>query len=371
MILRGRVICGSDRTWRARCATSALVLIAGCGRGPVTPGAPVTPPSADTGSTLGVEDPPATLGGCVVFPADTFFHAVVEDLPVHPDSARWIRRLGAGRALRVPAAANTDIPWAPVRYGVPITLADADTPRREVTMDGHYPVDRQYQGPYPIPPGLDVQTGFDQQTIIVDVEACAAYELIGYSNIFRPMANGGVRWDLATHDALPDAAAVTAPRWPILGTVLRADEIRAGRIDHVLAFTIPDVARDAPEVEGDVLWPALASDGTADEPDAVPMGAWLRLRADVDLSGAPAAVQVVGDALRRHGMLLGDTGGTADALHLKLEKREVWQDASGADVARILTDLGPWITAGDLEVIDPTSIRAEDGGAYGGAFAIR
>ena len=112
-------------------------------------------------------------------------------------------------------------------------------------------------------------------------------------------------------------------------------------------------------------------DGTADEPDAVPMGAWLRLRADVDLSGAPAAVQVVGDALRRHGMLLGDTGGTADALHLKLEKREVWQDASGADVARILTDLGPWITAGDLEVIDPTSIRAEDGGAYGGAFAIR
>lgn len=315
----------------------------------------------DPGATYVLPYAPEPVAGCTVFPADTFFHADVRTLPLHPSSATWLDHLGRDRPLRVPAKLNTSDPWAPVRYGVPMNLADADTPRRTVIMDGFYPVDRQYTGPYPLPPGLDVQTGFDQQTIVLETDACESYELIGYSDILAPAANGGAKWDLSTHDHLPLGHGVTAPGLPLLGLQLQAEEVRRGRVDHVLAFSLPDPAKDVEGPDGDPLWPALRSDGQSTDPDAVRMGAWFRLRADVDTSQMPDPVRVVAEALRVHGAILGDTGGLTDAVVFKLQKTDDWEDAAGDPVDGLLARLGEWITVGDLEVVDPTGMRSGKG----------
>ena len=156
------------------------------------------------------------------------------------------------------------------------------------------------------------------------------------------------------------------------GTAVKRFQLDLGQgiAGHVactgMPLLIPDVARDVDGPGGDPLWPALRSDGQSLDADAVPMGAWLRLRADVDLTGAPPAVRVVATALQVHGLLLGDTGGTADAIHLKLEKSDAWRGPDGADAEAALAGIGAWITIGDFEVVDPTPMRSDRG-----SFAIR
>lgn len=53
------------------------------------------------------------------------------------------------------------------------------------------------------------------------------------------------------------------------------------------------------------VWPAShrAGTGTATDP---PMGAWVRLKASVDISGYSPANQVILRAVTKHGMLLAD-----------------------------------------------------------------
>lgn len=315
-------------------------------------GAP--PEDSDAPTTFVVDPPPELYEGCPLMPADTFFHADVRALPVHPSSETWRAYLGHDARLHLPATPDTSNPFAPVVYGVPHALADADTPRREVTYDGFYPVSRQYPGPFPLPAGLDIQTGFDQQTIILETDACELYELIGFTNLLGPAANGGAWFDLREHGPHPERWSVTAPRFPILATQVRASELRAGRIDHVLAVSIPMLS------EGPPIWPALATDGRSDDRDAPPMGAWFRLRSDVDIDAMPPPIRTIARALQVHGGLIADTGGREDHLHLKLEKTTDWRDASGQDLRPILRTLGDHVTVADLEFLDPTPMRIDE-----------
>jgi len=316
-----------------------------------------TDPAADTdGAASYLADPPPTpYQGCVLMPADTVFHADVRALPVHPRSDAWKANLGLASSVHLPATPDTTYPWAPVVYGVPHTLADASTPRRKVIYDGFYDVSSQFPGPFPLPAGLDVQTGFDQQTIILQTDTCGLYELIGYANILAPTANGGSYTDLRAHGPGAERWSVTAPRFPLLPIQVRTDEIAAGRIDHVLAVSHPWVSSAPP------VWPAMGTDGRSDEEDAPPMGAWMRLRADVDTSSMPPAIQILARAMKVHGLLLADTGGGEGRLVVKLQKSATWKDASGQDLIPVLRTLQQHITVDDLEFVDPTPMqRAPD-----------
>ena len=286
-------------------------------------------------------------------PADTVFHADVRSLPVHPRSEAWKAHFGLSSPVHLPAAPDTSTPWAPVVYGVPHALADATTPRRTVIYDGFYPVSAQFPGPFPIPAGLDVQTGFDQQTIVLETDECGLYELIGYANFFAPTANGGAFSDLRRHGPGPERWSVTAPRFPLLPIQVRTDEIVAGRIDHVLAVSHPWVSSSDP------VWPALATDGRSDAVDAPPMGAWMRLRADADVSSMPPAIRTLATAMQVHGILLSDTGGNEGRLVLKLEKSAAWRDAAGQDLIPVLRTLQQYVTVDDLDFIDPTPMQVD------------
>jgi hypothetical protein len=88
---------------------------------------------------------------------------------------------------------------------------------------------------------------------------------------------------------------------PILPGLARYDEIEAGEIAHALRFT-------AQRTQKAYLWPARHYASEITDADVPPMGARVRLKADVDITGYPPDVRVILLALQRYGMLLADNG---------------------------------------------------------------
>jgi hypothetical protein len=118
--------------------------------------------------------------------------------------------------------------------------------------------------------------------------------------------------------------------------------VAAGRVDHVLSAALPMISSDP------AIWPAMATDGRSAHPDAMPMGTWLRLRRDADLSQLGPQAQVVARALREHGAVLADT---APTFVLRGEPDERWDQ----------DDLGTLSTLdlGDFEVVDAAPMMLE------------
>ena len=288
-----------------------------------------------------------------MFPGDFAFHADVRRLPVHAESSRWLQAYGVDAPLLLPTVPDRSNPLSTARFGEPINEASSSTPRVQVEYNGSLPIERQYGGPFPHPAGVVIEDGFDQHTVVVDVDECAAYELIGATDFFGVLrAAGGARWDLTSPDDNVDLQAVTAPRLPLVAGLVRIDEIVAGHIDHALAFVVPNTS---PEF----VWPAARSDGHNDDGTGLPMGAWIRLRADVDTSGFPPSVRVVATALQVHGAILADTGGVRDGFILSIE-RGAFVDVDGRVIDDELARIREFIHLSDMDVVDATAMPLAD-----------
>lgn len=296
----------------------------------------------------------AAIGGCTMFPPDHFLNATdIDTLPVHPRSSVWLNSLGGANAtMRFP---NSRI-WEGSRGGMPINVVDSRVTGFRNVVLSPWGSTRSYLGPYPIPDTPLVQGSptaqWDRHVLTVDVADCTAYELIQYDPLVKALTGVhtawiGMRYPLNTSDW--PVMTTNAPKTPMLGQYVLLDEVRRGRVDHVIGFCTDDISTAH-------MWPARASDGRVESPDAMPMGTWIRLRADVDVSrfGAPAAT--VARALREHGAVLTDT--CAHDFYLMGENSPEWDDAGLAALATL--------DAADFEVVDTTPLRAD-----GTSFRIR
>lgn len=266
-----------------------------------------------------------------LFPDQAFFHRSIEDLEVSPESERWIAAMG-GRELV--AGFGGEVRQGVV-WGVPFNPVDDATPRTTVRYRSSRP---SYDGPFPIADPAYIESmptyGVDQHYVALDLEARRMWELLGTTVWFgRWEADSGALWDL---DSLEYGAnSTTASGLPLLAGTITYDEVADGAIEHVIWASSPDIG------PGRSLWPARASDGWSDDPDAAPMGAWLRLKSTADLSGLGPQARVIAEALQRYGMVLTDSApnlnlrGTADA---RFER----------DDLRTMRTL----TADDFEVVD-------------------
>ena len=116
----------------------------------------------------------------------------------------------------------------------------------------------------------------------------------------------------------------TASYFAASAGVIRAAELRAGRIDHALFLSIDQGSQDtsfgfgtrAPGAngrggEGSSVYPAIKGDGAAPGVRP-PMGAryWLDMTpAEIDRTGAPAWERTIAKAMHAYGGYFGDTGG--------------------------------------------------------------
>ncbi len=270
-------------------------------------GSAVAPPRAAAWATPGLR---TGIGGCPLFPPDHVFRATVTPLQVLPRSAAMIAATGPELAVRGGFSSGI---WQGSRSGIPFNVVDGNATEREdfvVSFDYH-DTKSEFGVPMPENPRFEGWPGkaWDKHLVVVDTSTCQSRELI---NVRGPdddlLGVGGGRWyadaaatvDLTSNDR--PAGVATASQISLLAGLVRYDEVAAGRIDHAIAATLNQIKAD------EHVWPALSTDGRSDHPDAIPMGSWLRLRPDVDLSGFGPQARVVAEALKTHGTIVMDTG---------------------------------------------------------------
>ena len=240
---------------------------------------------------------------CSVFPASNPWNQRVDKLPVAADSDAVVRSIGVGDYVHADFGSGL---WDGGPIGIPVTVVGRKTPRSRVSFEYASESDR---AAYPIPRGVKIEGGpnadDDRHAILLDRDRCRLYEL--FALYPRPgggwRAGSGAIFDLRSNRLRPAGwTSADAAGLPIFPGLARYDEVKRGRIDHALRFTVSRTRRA-------YVWPArhFASDLT--DPSLPPMGLRLRLKAGFDTRPFPRQARIVLEALKRYGMIVADNGG--------------------------------------------------------------
>ncbi len=277
-----------------------------------------------------------SLGGCALFPNDYYWNTPVADLPLLPRSRPLIAAIGADAVLHADFGSGR---WRGEPIGIPFNLVNNAAPRQNVTFEYAGESDA---GPYPIPSSPQIEGGSDHHLLLLNTDSCVLYELYDAER-GEPgwRAGSGAVFDLGAYGLRPDGwTSADAAGLPILPGLVRYQEVAAGEIRHALRFT-------APRSSARHLWPArhhAATGGVADPP----MGLWLRLRGDYDISGFPRQARVILRALQRYGMILADNGGP---WFISGAPDERWDNDDLHELSRV--------RGADFEVVDSAMLMAE------------
>ena len=238
---------------------------------------------------------------CPVFPKSNPWNHRVDSLPVAANSDEIISSIGANGSVHADFGSGL---WEGAPIGIPITVVGKRQAKKRVSFEY---ADESDRGPYPIPRNVKIEGGRsstgDRHAIVVDRDSCRLYELFS----LYPRGNGwragsGAIWNLRSNKLRPAGwTSADAAGLAILPGLARYDEVKRGRIDHALRFTVQRTRRA-------YVFPARHYASSSDDPSLPPMGLRLRLKASFDVSGFPSQARVVLVALKRYGMLVSDNG---------------------------------------------------------------
>ena len=246
-----------------------------------------------------------------MFPADNYWHARVDRLPVNRLSDQWMSRMHSSINLHPdfgPSYGAQDVP-----YGIPITVVDS-APRVPVTFDYASESDAVA---YPLGDATLIEGGNasngDRHAIVVDSATCTLFETWNTRKAREGWTAGsGAMWDLRSNALRPRTwSSADAAGLPILPGLLRWDEVSAGHVDHAIRFTTNITRRS-------FIWPARHQAGSTNDPSYPPMGARFRLAASYPEAGHTREAIAVIQAMKQYGLVLADNGspwyfqGTAD-----------------------------------------------------------
>ena len=260
--------------------------------------APAT--QATTGPALAGVAP--TLAGCQVFPADNIWNTPVEALPVHASSDAYVETIGLDANVHADFGSGE---WDGGPIGIPFVVVPGNQAKVPVAF---YWDDESDPGGYPVPANPPIEGGSgsdgDRHILMLDSEACVLYELYhAYPEAGDAWsALSGAIYDLDSNALRPDTwTSADAAGLPILPGLVLYDEVMSGEITHALRFT-------APETLSGYVWPARHEASDLTEPQYPPLGLRFRLRADFDVAGYSAPIQVILRALKKYGLILADNG---------------------------------------------------------------
>ena len=258
-----------------------------------------------------------------LFPADNWWNVDVSQAPVDPGSATYINWIGGSGGKRVhpdwgASANDADDPTA--TYGMPYVSVPGSQPLVPVTWVA-YGNESDNGAPgrppgYPIPPAAKTAAGYveggqpgqldpggDRHLLLVDRDNRLLYELYrarwnGTAN--RWEAESGAVFDMTRNDRRPDGwTSADAAGLAILPGLVRYDEMfGTGPIRHALRMTV--------RATNGYVWPASHRAGSTT--GALPMGARLRLKANVDISSYSPHVQRLFQAMKTYGLIVADNG---------------------------------------------------------------
>ncbi len=239
----------------------------------------------------------ADLNGFRLFASGSAWNQDVSALPADSQSDAYIAAIGAGTALH---------PDFGTQYGIPYLVVDSSTqPQAQINL-GMYGSESD-PGPFAIPANAPIETtSSDAHVLALDRATCWLYE------IYVADVNAQGHWSgdsTALWDMLNNASQSRPYGWtsadaaglPIFAGLVREDEVARGSIDHALRFTVANTRKA-------YVAPASHWASSSTSTTRLPMGARLRLKASVDISGFSAANQVILRALKKYGMILADNG---------------------------------------------------------------
>jgi hypothetical protein len=307
-----------------------------------------TPASVPTNTPVAATATPGAIPGLpCFFPVDNIWNRNVRSLPVHPKSAGYINAIGATAPLHPDFAAGQ---WNGGPIGIPVDVVLSTQPFVPINLGLWRSVSDP--GPYPIPANAHIEGGSttsgDRHVIVVQSGTCMEYELYHA----QPQSNGSwnadtaAKWSLTSNALRPAGwSSADAAGLPILPGLVRYDEVASGVIRHAIRFTTATIAPG-------YVWPARHSDGSSSDPNALPMGTRLRLKASVNISGFDAKTQVILRALQDYGMILADSG---DRLNISGSPDSRWDD-------NLLNAMGA-LHASDFEAVDTSGLMLDPNSA--------
>lgn len=247
-----------------------------------------------------------------IYPKDNWWNLEVTDFPVDPNSADYIAFIGNDM--------RTHPDFAKPPYGIPYIVVPGDQPLEPITYVKYgSESDSEWSGRpggFPIPVEARTEENWIQQGVpgghttgdrhlsIIDRDNLILYELWNtYWNVElqRWEAGSGAVFDLKTNDRRPkDWTSADAAGMALFPGYVRHDEVFGpDEIEHAFRVTL--------STTNGYVWPANHKAGATQ--GALPMGARLRLKPDVDLSGFPPEAQKIFRALKKYGLIVADNGG--------------------------------------------------------------
>jgi hypothetical protein len=260
-------------------------------------------------------------GPLPLFPPSNWWNTDISAAPVDPASAAYISFVGTTRGLH-PDFGGDVSPGSVEVYGFPYAVVDDTVTKQAVQFlysDESDGVDHTTGASipfYPIPseaisqphwieggePGnVDLRSSNDRHLLIVDGTNRYLYELY---NVFYDgtqwHAGSGAFFDMNTNDRRPDGwTSADAAGLAMLPGLVRYDEVfGSGEINHAFRVTV--------RATNGYVYPASHRAGSTS--GALPMGARLRLKASVGLSGFSPEIQKIFRAMQRYGLIVADNG---------------------------------------------------------------
>ena len=241
------------------------------------------------------------------FAADSFWNTpLAANAPSDARSADYVGELQRQLGLASPYINTT-------KYSAPVYTVPAGQPTVSVTLDSQYaePDLRAAWQQVPIPTNAQPAVGTDGHMIVHQPSTDTMWEfwkaskqLDGWHAVW-----GGKMTNVSTNPGFyttPSNWGSTATSLPMLGGLIRLDELEAGHIDHVLAMAIPQ------SLKGSFSWPAQRSDGALVSPNAIPQGTRFRIDPSVNLDALQMApvVRMIAQAAQDYGIVLRDGSGS-------------------------------------------------------------
>jgi hypothetical protein len=246
--------------------------------------------------------PGTGLGGKRLFPANNIWNKDISKEPVDPNSARIVAGIGLDKGLHPDF--GTVYHGAP--NGIPYMVVSGKEPR--VPVQFRY-VEESDPGPYPIPQNAPIEGGpkskGDRHVLVLDRDNWVLYELFNAAPLGNGwLASSGAIFDLKSNKLRRAGfTSADAAGLPILPGLVRYDEVMEQKaIEHALRFTVTKSRHG-------YVYPATHYASPHTSENLPPMGMRVRLKADYDVTGYPAEVQVILRALQKYGMFVADNGG--------------------------------------------------------------
>jgi hypothetical protein len=195
-------------------------------------------------------------------------------------------------------------------YSAPVYTVPRDQATVRVTIDKSASILQAAFTQVPIPASAKPASGSVAHMVVWQPSTDRMWELYGARLAADGwhMRWGGMMSDTSTNPGYfsPATWGATATALPLLGGMMRIDELLAGKIDHALALSIPEAK------QGTYVWPAQRTDGKLDAPHAIPEGTHFRLDPSLDVNALPMppSTKMIARAAQRYGMIVRDQAST-------------------------------------------------------------